>query len=257
MDYKGFEGQSFISLGIIGFLIIISFFSCSSFLVYGQSETSFTTTDKFEIQSKNGSISFSNDGIYDEACLEEGMWSFMNLKFYNYQSEERLDLRVSAEDCEITIISGLIYNSTFAGDIVKGARLRYIVDGNGKQVFNLGLDPKGGDWGVIFDGSFKGETDGWSLSSNGSLTITEATGNVTLSYYGFPDSFVENKNGEDQIFSEHSVVVITTVVVVAIFFMAAVIRTRKRGLNNLGFDQLASRVYMKFMDCVWIGLGKF
>ena len=139
---------------------------------------------------------------------------------------------MSAKDCEVTIFSCLIYNSTFAGERVKSARVRYYVVGNGEQVFDLGLDPKVGDWGVVFDGVFKGETDGWRLSSDGTLTITGATGNVTLSYYGFPASFRDIIDGEGQLFSQHSVVAITSFVVGFIVLLAASVRIR-RSSNNL------------------------
>ena len=92
----------------------------------------------------------------------------INLQFSSVQSAEKLDLKVSAENCEVTIFSYLIYNSTFNRERVDGrARLRYTVVGTGEQVFDLGLEPKDGDWGVIIDGDFKGKTDGWRVSSDG------------------------------------------------------------------------------------------
>ena len=209
--------------------LFLSNFCC---FVIGQSETGFTTTDKFDIPMFNSSVSFGAYGNYEKALLENNIWHFVNLRFNSAQSAEKLDLRVSAKDCEVTIFSCLIYNSTFAGERTKSAIVRYYVVGNGEQVFNLGLNPKLGDWGVVIDGVFKGKTDGWKLSSDGTLTLTGATGNVTLYYFGFPASFQDSIDGEGQIFSQHSVVVITSFVVGFIVLLTVSMRIRKSS-NNL------------------------
>jgi len=232
MGSRSFGGLNLVLVWVIGFAMIFLFLSSFGFFAIGQSEIGFTTTDKFDIPLFNSSVSFGADGNYEKALLENNVWSFVNLRFDSVQSAEKLDLRVSAKDCEVTIFSCLIYNSTFAGERVKSARVRYYVVGNGEQVFDLGLDPKVGDWGVVFDGVFKGETDGWRLSSDGTLTITGATGNVTLSYYGFPASFRDSIDGENQLFSQHSVVAITSFVVGFIVLLAASVRIR-RSSNNL------------------------
>lgn len=232
MDNRDFKGLKFFLVVGVVFFIFFLFLSSFGCFVLGQSEISFTTTDKFEIPLRNGSVSFGVEGSCEKAFLENYVWNFVNLCFVSSQSAEKLDLKVSAKDCEITISSCIIYNSTFAGESARSARVRYNVVGNGEQVFDLGLDPKFGDWGVFFDGDFKGENDGWRLSSDGTLIVTGITGNVTLSYYGFPASFRDSFGGDDQVFSFHSVVVITSFALVFIVLLATVVRIR-RSSNNL------------------------
>jgi len=214
---------------IIAFTIIVLSLSCFGFFARGQSETAFTPTDKFDIPVNNSSISFAVNGTYEQASLENGAWSFLNLRLSNSQTAEKLSLEVSAKDSKVTINSCQINNNTFAGAIVRAARLRYTVVGQGTQVFDLGLDQKGGAWGVIFNGIYMGENDGWSLSPDGTLTVTGATANVTLSYYGFPGSFGGGGDGfNEPILKQHSVVIITTVAVATAVLLALVIKTRKR-----------------------------
>jgi hypothetical protein len=223
-------GRNSISVVIIAFPILVLSLSCFGFFAHGQSETVFTSTDKFDIPVNNSSIRFAVDGTYEQASLENGSWSFLNLRLNNSQrGAEELNLKVSAKDAKVTINSCQINNSTFGGAIVKGARLRYTVVGQGIQVFDLGLDPKGGDWNVIFNGVYMGKNDGWSLSPYGTLTVTGATANVTLSYYGFPVSSGGSGDGfNESILTQHSVVIITIVVVAIAVLLAIVIKTRKR-----------------------------
>jgi len=245
MNGRGFKGQILVLVAFVGFAMIILLLSIFCCFVVGQSGISFTTMDPFIIPSSNSSINFAINGTYEKASFENGVWSLVNLQFSGFQSAEKLDLKVSAENCEVTIFSCLIYNSTFDGERVRSARLRYSVVGTGEQVFDLGLEPKDGDWGVIIDGDFKGETDGWRVSSDGVLKITGATGNVTCSYYGFPASFLDTRSGGSQIFGQHSVVTTTSVVMALIVLVAVIIRIGKRGSNNLGFDKLIRRSKIK------------
>src|SRR3990170_1034721 len=219
-------GRNSISVVTIAFPIIVLSLSCFGFFARGQSETAFTPTDKFDIPVNNSSISFAVNGTYEQASLENGSWSFLNLRLNNSQTTEKLGLKVSANDSKVTINSCQINNnSTFGGARVRAARIRYTVVGQGTQVFDLGLDPKGGAWGVIFNGIYMGENDGWSLSPDGTLTVTGATGNVTLSYYGFPGSFGGGGEGfSEPILKQHSVVIITTVAVATAVLLALVIK---------------------------------
>jgi hypothetical protein len=72
--------------------------SCFGFFAHGQYETVITPTDKFDISVNNSSVSFAVDGTYEQASLENGVWSFVNLGLSNFQSAEKLNLKVSAYD---------------------------------------------------------------------------------------------------------------------------------------------------------------
>jgi hypothetical protein len=221
-------GRNSFLAGAIAFVIIALFVSCFGFFAHGQSETAFTSTDAFEIPVNNSVISFAVNGTYEQARLGNGTWSFVNLRLNNSQNSENLDLKVSAKDSKVRILSCQIYNGTFAGERTRGARLRYTVVGQGVQVFYLGIDPKGGDWGVTFNGIYMGKNDGWSLSPDGTLTVTGATANVTLTYYGFPNSFREDEDGFNQpILKQHSIVIVITIVVAITIILAVAVRTRK------------------------------
>ena len=164
---------------------IALYLSCLVFFVHGQSIISFTSTDKFDIPANNGSISFGVNGTYEKATLENGVWSFADLRLNTTQSSVTVNLKISSKNAIVTIMSCQIYNSSFAGEPAKVARLRCSLVGEGAQVFDLGLDPKGGDWNVIHNGVYIGKNNGWSLSPEGALELNGLTGNVSLYYYGY------------------------------------------------------------------------
>lgn len=216
-----------VQAGIIIFVIISQLLSCFSILANGQSEITFTAADKFEIPSNNSSVRFTNNGTYEMTSLENRVWSFENLRFFNYQGMEKLNLKVSATDCDVTISYYLVYNGTFGGENVKRARLSYTVSGPGTQIFNFGLDPSMGNLDVRLNGEWVGRNHGWTVSPDGTLNITGATANVTLLYYGYPDSFGNSPN----FFDEHSVVIISTFSVVIVVFLAIFITRRRNELK--------------------------
>ena len=125
-------------------LILLS--SCLVFFGNCQSEIAFTPTETFEIPTTNSSINFSFNGTYEQANLENNTWNFKNLGLSNSQNVEKLDLKISAQTSKLMITSCQVYDSTFAGEIARNARLRYNVTGLGKQVFDLGLDTRMGEW---------------------------------------------------------------------------------------------------------------
>ena len=228
MGSRSLGGLNIVLVWVIGFAMIFLFLSSFGCFAIGQPETTFTTTEKFDFPANNGSISFAADGIYEKAIFENSVWSFLNLRLNNSQSVDKISFQVSVEDSKVTITSCRIYNSTFIGERDRVARLRYTVIGHGKQVFNLGLDPKGGDWQIILNDIYKGKNDGWNLSTDGSVSITGATANVTLSYYGFPGSFLDSTNEFNQIFDLHSMLIITIFFVSTIVLLATFIRKRKK-----------------------------
>ena len=228
------RGGTLFSAATNRFVLLILFSSCLVFFGNCQSEIAFTPTDTFEIPTTNSSINFSFNGTYEQANLENNTWNFKNLRLINSQNVEKLDLKVSAQNSKLMITSCQVYDSTFAGEIARNARLRYNVTGLGKQVFDLGLDTRMGEWSVILNGEWIGKNHGWSLSSDGKLTVTEAAGNITLAYYGYPSSFRDSIDGFSQTaWMQHTVIITITIVVVVIAAIAAAIELRNKNTKEL------------------------
>lgn len=224
--------------------MLSAFNNCCKFSAFGQTELVFTPASKFLIPTSNGSISFAVNGTYTEAYLENGFWNFLNLRFnrafFNYSispgaSVNRtlrtgpVNLKVSAEDSNVKILSCQVYNSTFANSRVVNALIWYSIDGYGKQSFNLGLSNDQGDWSVAVNGEFIGKNHGWSLTPDGTLTVMNTDENVTLTYWGFPVSYIGRENGSTQSFlNEHSVTIAAIVVVAITLVVATAIYAKNR-----------------------------
>ena len=191
--------------------------------VYAENENSFTPDTWFEIKSNNSSIRFSINGTFEKATLENETWIFNNLQFINSQNQEKLNLIVSAKNCQVTINYYRIYNRTFDGEPVKRAALRYTVNGVGTQIFNLYLDPKKGQLDARLNNEWVGKNNGWTHSSDGTFTITGATENATLLYYGYPPSIGDTTD----FFSYHSVILASTFSVSFIIILAIYLNKRK------------------------------
>jgi hypothetical protein len=199
------SGRNSISVVIIAFSIIVLSLSCFSLFARGQSETAFTTTDKFNIPgtSSPSTISFSINGTYMQASIENGAWKFVGLSFRNSTQQGKLNLTVSAQDSNLTITS---YRTSTAGNTTMGnVRINYIVEGNGTQTFNFGTIPKGGYWNIIFNRVYIGQHEGWDVSPDGTLTVTGAASrsNVTVVYYTVPKVVEDISN--QPIYMQHSV----------------------------------------------------
>lgn len=141
----------------------------------------------------------------------------MNLNY----SQGLENLKVSAQDSNVIIRSCQTFNTTFAG-----ARIRYYVEGQGKQIFNIGALPKGGEWSVSFNGVFIGENDGWSVSRDGTVIVTGANSNsnVTIAYYTFLGSYADSSNLP--IYQGHSVAIVTAVAIGIAVVVALIIRKK-------------------------------
>jgi hypothetical protein len=208
-------------------LVLVLFFP----FVQGQTEITFTSTDKFGAPTYNGTISFATGGTYTQANLENGIWNFENLRLNN--SGLRENLAVSAQNSNVTILSYRKFNTTAVG-----VRLSYTVVGYGKQTFNLGLNAKEGDWSVILNGKYVSINDGWFMSPNQTITVTAATSSVTILYYNFSASI--GSNGQSSIYQQHSIAIITAIAVVITIVSAVVIRIKTKNdstENTGGTDQ--------------------
>jgi hypothetical protein len=206
--------------GISAFLLTVLVLLCTCLSAQAQSDIEFTPTDKFVTPTSNGTISFAFNGTYTKASLVNYIWTFVNLRLDNLQPLEKLE--VSAQDSNITIIAYSTFDTRFRG--FRGALLSYKVEGKGKQTFNMGVPLTDGEWSVLLEDEFKGEGDGWSVSPDATLTITGAKSNVTIWYFGFPESFNEDAN--KPFYTEHSVA-ITTAVALAVTATFAFVNRKK------------------------------
>ena len=208
-------------VGITAFLMIGLVLPFTYHIVIAQSDVDLTSTDIFDIPALNGAIRFAVNGTYSKASLINGTWNFENLHL-NY-SRPLDNLKVSAQNSKITIISYWRFNITSSS-----AFLRYRVEGQGKQTFNINLDPERGEWSVVFDEVYMGEGDGWSSSPDGTLTITGATSNVTIWYYGFPSSIIDDGSSNQPFYEQHSVICATAVAIAVTLTFAIVVRIRNQ-----------------------------
>ncbi|WNZ29324.1 MAG: hypothetical protein IAX21_00180 [Candidatus Bathyarchaeota archaeon] len=210
--------------GLIAFFIIVllSF----SFVVSGYclSETAFTSDDVFEIPQTNSSVRFTTNGTYENAVLEKNTWFFDGLYFSSFFTTQKLNVTISASDCHLTINPFRFFRRTSQGENVTWVLFSYRVQGQGKQVINLGLDPQKGHIDAILDGEFIGLNHGWVRSPDGTITVTAPVSNVTLWYYGHPESYLQEPN----FFEDHSVVIGSTFSMAVIVGLATFI-TRKKG----------------------------
>jgi hypothetical protein len=200
---------------------------CSS--AHAQGETIFTPVDQFSIPVYNGTINFATAGTYTFGSLENESWTFVNLDLNN--SQQFLNLSVSAQDSNITITGYQMFDLTGSNSSSRrSAFLSYTVVGLGKQTFNLGRILQGGQWSVSFNGNFVGETEGWIISPDQTLTITGATANVTIGYFNFINSFGgDNGNNSDlPFYQQHSVVIAVGVTVAAVVVLSFAINRKNK-----------------------------
>jgi hypothetical protein len=214
---------------IASILVIALVLSGGCFISEAQTEISFGPTDKFAIPEKNSAINFATNrpnstiaGTYAQANLENSAWHFVNITLSNSPRHDELTLIVSAQDCDVTIRSYQITNTTTLG----GVRLRYYITGRGTQSFNFGFVPKGGEWDISFNGKAKAPNNGWSVSPDATLTITGATANVSITYYGLPADF--GVIAAQPVYQQHSVAIITAVAVLITVALTVVIRIKTK-----------------------------
>ncbi len=179
------------------------------FVVSGscQSEISFTAVDVFEIPENNSSIWFATNGTYEKAFLENDTWFFYGLQFsVDVYRAEKLNVSLSATDCNVTVYSFFMFIRSSEQDNVTRLFFPYTVEGHGTQSVNLGFDLQQGQIEAILDGEWIGLNHGWTRSADGIITVTALVNNVTLSYYGHPQSYLDDPD----LFDDHYVVLGST-----------------------------------------------
>jgi hypothetical protein len=195
-----------------------------------QTYVPFGPADKFVIPSYNGIVSFAVNGAYSSATFENNAWTFTNLLLNG--SQPLKNLTISTQNSNVTIVSFRAANGT----TFQSARLRYVVVGQGKQTLNLGLGAEEGglnpnvQWSVIVNSNvFVAEGNGWTVSHDGTMVITGATGNVSVIHYNFPGFYGNNGFGSDlPFYQQHSGVIVIAVTVAVTVIIAMVIRVRNR-----------------------------
>ncbi len=196
----------------------------------GQTQTEFTTADKFSIPQYNSTISFALNGSYSAATLENGFWTFKNLKL-DFQSLSFLglnatqglsELRISAQNSNITIWARISVIYSFPVDL-----LSYYAEGDGNQTVNLGLNASrssSDEWSVIIsDSIFLPLGEDWSLLPDDSVLVWGRTGNVTVAHFGFNAEYRRLS-----FFFEHYVGIFTVLFLAAVISVTVIIRIRLR-----------------------------
>jgi hypothetical protein len=213
----------------------------------GQTQTDFTTADKFSIPQYNSTISFALNGSYSAATLENGFWTFKNLKldlqdlsFLGLNATHGLnELRISAQNSNVTVWARISVIYSFPVDLIS-----YYAEGKGNQTVNLGLNASrssSDEWSVIVsDNVFLPLGDDWSLLPDDSVVVWGRTGNVTVAHFGF--------NAEYRSLSfllGHYVGIFTALLLVAVIFVAVIIRIRvkksKKPLKHFFVSQQVNR----------------
>jgi hypothetical protein len=210
----------------IAIIVIVLIFPWTCLNTQAQTDITFNPADKFSIPSYNGTISFAVNGTYSKATLENDTWTFTNLRLNRSQPLE--NFKISTQNSNVTIFSYLAFNTT-----LQSARLRYAVEGKGKQIFNFGLVSQGGewsgvDWSVITGNNvFIAEGEGWTISNDGTLIVTGATGNVSIVHWGFFENSLPSSNLP--FYQQHSVAIAAAMVVAITVIVAIVIKVKSRG----------------------------
>ena len=113
-------------------IVALTFFPMFSNTL-AQTDTTFTSSDKFGIPELKGSIRFNVNGNYSSATLQNNTWVFTDLKLAN--SPIVRTLKISVENSNITVYS----YRTFP-QFGRSTSIRFNVEGQGKQSVNLGLN---------------------------------------------------------------------------------------------------------------------
>ena len=193
---------------------------CPWILPYSRAQTNtpLTSTDKFAIPAFNGTISFAVNGTYSNATLENNTWTFSNLLLNGSQLLE--NFKISAQNSNVEILSFTLFNFTR-----HTSRLRYTVEGQGKQIVNLGINTTQNgewnslDWSVIKNNNvFMTENEGWSITHDGTVTVDGVVGNVSIVYWGF----LQNLPSSNLPFYLQHSVAITIVAATAVVISVAV-----------------------------------
>jgi hypothetical protein len=208
-------------------ILILTFISCF-FDVEAQSEanTVFTSTDTFIAPGSNSTIRFAVNGSCKDITLVNGVWTFTNLRLTNSLATLN-NFSISAKNSEVTIFSVRANNFTGRTNFV-----RFSVVGNGTQTISLNPDSvkptHWSEWAVTVPRSgtvWLSEGQNWKLQPDSSVVVWGLTGNVSITHYVFPGSYLENNL---PFYMQHSITIITATGLTAVAAVAIVIQITAR-----------------------------
>ena len=202
-------------------IVALTFFPMYSNTL-AQTDTTFTSNDKFSIPELNGSIRFYVNGTYSSATLQNNTWVFTDLKLAN--SPIVGTLKISVENSNITVY----YYRTFP-QFGRSTSIKFNVEGQGKQSVNLGLNTtkqtNPSDWLItIPNGGIVVNGIGWNLLPDNTVIVNGLRGNVTISHFNYT---MPASTGP--FYVQHSIAIITVAVGVAVIAVAVVIKIKVRG----------------------------
>jgi hypothetical protein len=203
--------------GLVAVFLTALAFSLFCPSIQAQTRTTFTSSERFSIPQLNGTISFAENGSYSSATMENGTWTFTDLRFNQTQSMGTL--KVSAENSNMTIIA---YRSfSFFG---RNPTFYYNAAGDGRQTVNLGLNSTthSSEWTIIVQGNiFLAEGEGWNLLPDNTVVLSGLTGNISVTHINFGLPNDGNSNGNLPFYVQHSVI-ITVAAALAVMVAAAI-----------------------------------
>ncbi|MCW4000791.1 MAG: hypothetical protein NWE93_11175 [Candidatus Bathyarchaeota archaeon] len=201
-----------------------------------QAVTAFSSTDQFSAPSQNSTIRFAFNGTYASANLQNGTWTFNDLKLNTpnaaFLGLDTLNttktLKFSAENSNVTILAFQAFNYSSAVTV-----LSYTATGEGTQTVNLGLNltepTDSSQWSIIVeDDVFLAEGQGWRLLSDDSILVSAPVGNITIAHFDFGGSV-----GNVGFLLEHYVLLFTGVVLAVTLAAAVLIRTRRQHRRDI------------------------
>jgi hypothetical protein len=181
--------------------------------------TAFGPTTKFSVPAYNGTISFAVNGNYSAATFDDNTWMFTNLLLNGSQPLEKLE--ITSKNSSVIINSYQTITFGFPSDF-----LNISVQGKGQQVINMGVGAYSGtnvDWVVASNVTFL--NSGWSVSHNGTVTLTGLVGNLNIIYFNFTSQL----GASNQSFYEaHSVAIAVAIAVSATVAVAAVLKVEDK-----------------------------
>jgi hypothetical protein len=210
--------------GLATAVIVVLAFSYFCPSIQAQTRTTFTSSDRFTIPQLNGAITFAENGSYLSAVLENGTWTFTDIRFNQTQSVGTL--KVSAENSNMTIIA---YSSfSFFG---RNPTIYYNAAGDGRQTVNLGLNSTthSSEWSIVVKRNiFLAEGEGWHLLPDNTVVLSGLTGNISVTHINFGLPNDGNSNGNLPFYVQHSVIITVAAALAVVVATAIMLKVKVR-----------------------------